>query len=67
MIICIRCGYIYERKAQFRSLTSTWCCPDCGGNIKSFAELDESLPEKTKLANDSSFECLDSGTSSRPL
>ena len=48
MTICIPCGYIYEGDELFESLPETWCCPDCGVNIKSFAEIDESLPEKAK-------------------
>ena len=48
MTICIPCGYIYEGDEPFESLPEAWYCPDCGANIKSFAEIDESLPEKAK-------------------
>ncbi|MCF6249890.1 MAG: rubredoxin [Methylococcaceae bacterium] len=44
--ICIPCGYIYDGNEPFQSLPKTWCCPDCGGSIMSFAEIDESLPKK---------------------
>jgi len=46
--ICIPCGYIYQGKEAFQSLPGSWVCPDCGTEIKNFAEIDEKLPESTE-------------------
>lgn len=53
MMICIPCGYIYEQNEQpFSALTKDWCCPECGANLQSFAEIDESLPKQAKAVID---------------
>jgi len=46
--ICIPCGYIYQGEITFDELPEDWVCPDCGGTIKFFAEIDELLPEKSE-------------------
>ncbi len=47
-IICIPCGYNYEETQNFETLNDSWHCPDCGGSINNFAEIDVSLPETKK-------------------
>jgi len=49
--ICIPCGYIYQGEITFDELPEDWLCPDCGAVIGSFAEIDESLPEKEEDLN----------------
>jgi len=54
-MICIPCGYIYEKNEQaFSTLAEDWCCPDCGADIKCFAKIDASLPEQVETIIDAS-------------